>query len=506
MTASSSHTASTSGTRAAVSRIARSRRASRRTSCALGGSGGRGGRRTTRARAPRRTRYVTFEWPSPSGSTPRSPVPSPCASRNDRSGSTTSSGGRSLAAASAWVETMSSGAVATVIGPRTVIASVDRRGAPTRAPPQPSPPQIGCSGNALRLPLMRRIAPSILAVCALIAVALPAAAHASHSQSMTFEAPVDLANPGTRTQAFDEISSFGVKSVRIVMLWQNVAPAATSRVRPDFDATDPTKYDWSAYDPQVDGAVARGWNVLLTVSGPVPRWATNGAKDNLTRPKPKEFQAFVTAAARHFGAKVTRWSIWNEPNQPQFLLPQYSAVKHTPLSPRIYRNLFFAAQRGLRAGGLPNAQVLIGETSPRGTGAVVAPLTFLRGVFCLDSKYRKVGKCAEVHAAGYAHHAYTTAQGPLFRPKQPNDVTIGAISRLVSALHRAASAHAVASRLPIHLTEFGIQSTPDPIVGVSQARQSDYLAIAERLAYDQPRIVAFSQYLLRDHPPQQGVP
>jgi len=335
---------------------------------------------------------------------------------------------------------------------------------------------------------------------------MPAAAHASRSQSMTFEAPVDLANPATRTAAFDEISSFGVKSTRIVLLWQNVAPAATSRVKPDFDAADPTKYDWSAYDPQVDGAIARGWSVLLTVSGPVPRWATNGAKDNLTRPKPKEFQAFVTAAARHFGAKVTRWSIWNEPNQPQFLLPQYSAVKHTPLSPRIYRNLFFAAQRGLRAGGLPNAQVLIGETSPRGTGAVVAPLTFLRGVFCLDSKYRKVGKCAEVHAAGYAHHAYTTAQGPLFRPKQPNDVTIGVIGRLITALDRAARVGAVDKRLPIHLTEFGIQSTPDPIQGVSQAKQSDYRGISERLAWDQPRIVAFSQYLLRDDPPKAGAP
>jgi len=353
---------------------------------------------------------------------------------------------------------------------------------------------------------MRRIAPSILAVCALIAVALPAAAHASHSQSMTFEAPVDLANPETRTSAFDEISSFGVKSVRIVMLWQNVAPAPSSRVKPDFDATNPAAYNWSGYDPQVDGAVARGWKVLLTVSGPVPQWASNGARDNLTRPSPREFQSFVTAAARHYGTKVARWAIWNEPNQPQFLLPQYSAGKHTPLSPRIYRNLFLAGQRGLRAGGLPNAQVLIGETSPRGTTHVVPPLTFLRGVFCLNSRYHKVGKCAQLHADGYAHHAYTTAQGPLFKPKQPNDVTIGVIGRLITALNRARSAGAVDRRLNIHLTEFGIQSTPDPIVGVTRARQSDYRSIAERLAYDQPRVVAFSQYLMRDDPPKEGVP
>ena len=348
---------------------------------------------------------------------------------------------------------------------------------------------------------MSRITPFILALCVLAAVALPSAAHASADQSMTFEAPVDLADANTRPAAFDEISSFGVKSLRIVMLWQNVAPAPDSRVKPDFDATDPASYNWSNYDPQVDGAAARGWKVLLTVSGPVPKWATNGAKDNVTRPKPKEFQAFVTAAARHFGTKVSRWSIWNEPNQPQFLMPQYSAVKHTPLSPRIYRNLFLAAERGLRAGGLPDAQVLIAETSPRGTSHVVAPLTFLRGMLCLDSKYRKQGKCAELTPAGYAHHAYTTASGPLFKPKQPNDVTIGVIGRLVTALDKAAKAGAIPAKLPIHLTEFGIQSTPDKIQGVSLAKQADYRSISERLAYQNPRIVAFSQYLLRDDPP-----
>jgi hypothetical protein len=352
---------------------------------------------------------------------------------------------------------------------------------------------------------MSRIAPLALALCALVAAALPSAAQASHAQTMTFEAPVDLANPATRTQAFDEISSFGVKSTRIVLLWQNVAPAATSRVRPDFDATNPANYDWSAYDPQVDGAVARGWDVLLTVSGPVPRWATNGARDNLTRPSPSEFQRFMAAVARHYGTKIARWSIWNEPNQPQFLLPQYSPHQ-TPLSPRIYRNLFLAGQRGLADGGLPNAQVLIGETSPRGTSHVVPPLTFLRGMLCLNANYHPTSKCAKLTPAGYAHHAYTTAAGPLFKPKQPNDVTIGVIGRLITALDKAARAGAIPAHLPVSLTEFGIQSTPDPIVGVSQAKQSDYRAIAERLAWDQPRITAFSQYLLRDDPPRQGVP
>ena len=80
----------------------------------------------------------------------------------------------------------------------------------------------------------------------------------------------------------------------------------------------------------IDGIKARGWQLLLTVSGPVPRWATNGARDTVTRPSPAEFQKFVHAVAAHYGSKVDTWSIWNEPNQPQFLLPQYSPHK-TPL-------------------------------------------------------------------------------------------------------------------------------------------------------------------------------
>ena len=353
---------------------------------------------------------------------------------------------------------------------------------------------------------MRRSSTLIATVCALAALLAPAAAQASHSQSLTFEATSDLKNPATRTQAFGDIASLGVHSMRVVLYWHDVAPQPDSRIRPSFDATDPAGYDWSAYDPVIDGIKARGWQLLLTVSGPVPRWATNGARDTVTRPSPAEFQKFVHAVAAHYGSKVDTWSIWNEPNQPQFLLPQYSPHK-TPLSPGIYRKLYFAAQRGLADAGLASARVLLGETSPRGTGKVVAPLTFLRGVLCLDSKYHKTSQsCGKVQAAGYAHHAYTTGQGPTFRPTEPNDVTIGVLSRLPTALDRAEKDGAITAHLPLYLTEFGIESQPDPVRGVSLQRQSEYRAISERIAYDNPRVVAFSQYLLRDDLPKPGVP
>lgn len=351
---------------------------------------------------------------------------------------------------------------------------------------------------------MRTVLRTTLAVLALVAVVAPPA-HASHAQSLTFEAPRDLLDPARRDGAMEQLSSLGVHSLRVVLIWNRVAPSPDARTRPAFDATDPAAYDWGQYAPLLDAAAQRGWSVLLTVTGPVPRWATKGARDHVTRPSPGEFRQFVTAVARRFGGKVARWSVWNEPNHPEFLGPQFDS-RHRPVSPRLYRSLFQAALHGLRAAGYGSAPVLFGETAPRGTGKVVAPLAFLRGALCLDSRYRRVGRCASLPVAGYAHHAYTTRAGPLFRPRQRDDVTIGVLSRLTDALDRAARAGVLPRRTPVYLTEFGIQSVPDPYYGVSFARQNEFRTIAERIAYDNPRVAAFSQYLLTDDSPREGVP
>ncbi len=341
----------------------------------------------------------------------------------------------------------------------------------------------------------------ILVLVAGLALAAPAAA--SPSQVTSFEAPRELLDAGVRPGALDEIKSFGVKSLRVVLYWKRVAPSSDASAKPDFDTTDPAGYDWGQYDALLDAAKARGMGVLLTVSGPVPRWATEDKKDSLTRPDPAEFAQFMTAVGRHFATRVQTWSVWNEPNQPQFLMPQYDSAKR-PVSPRIYRALYKAALKGLAAAKVPSPKVLIGETSPRGTGKVVAPLTFLRGALCLDAKDRLQKGCGRLATAGVAHHAYTTAAGPRFAPAGPNDVTIGVLSRLTRMLDRAGSAGAVPRGLPLHLTEFGIQSAPDPIAGVSLQRQAEYRALSERIAYSNPRVASFSQYLLRDDTPRDG--
>ena len=347
---------------------------------------------------------------------------------------------------------------------------------------------------AMRLPKLLLIALIALAV-------LPASAAGSSRQWMTFEAPGELLDEQRRDATLDEIRGLGVDRVRVLVYWRRFAPAPAARRKPRFDAADPAAYphdNWGPIDRLLNAADARGIRVQLTPTGPVPRWATRRRSGQVNDPRVGEFRAWMTALGTRYRDRVSVWSIWNEPNHPDFLGPQYRDGR--PASPRIYRSLYLAGRRALEATGNGGDLVLFGETLPRGGSRVVNPVPFLRGALCLDRRYRRTGSCARLPMDGYAHHAYTTREGPRFRPPNRAHVTIGVLDRLTGALDRAARAGAVSSGVDLYLTEFGIQSHPDRIAGVSLARQAEYLAVAERIAYANPRVRSFSQYLLRDDP------
>jgi len=346
-----------------------------------------------------------------------------------------------------------------------------------------------------------------LALALAAPAALPAAAaDASPRQPVAFEAPRELLDYEARDRTLDEIRDFGVTNVRQLVYWRDFAPRPKSERKPRgrFDAADSTTYPantWSRLDLLMQAAEARGIRVHLNLTGPVPRWATKSKKDNVTRPIAKEFQAWATAVGHRYGDRVATWSIWNEPNQPQFLMPQYRKGK--PYSPGLYRRLYQVGVKGLEKTASNRGDTfLLGETSPRGNSKVVFPLDFFRRMLCLDSSYKKTKKCGRLDADGYAHHAYTTAKGPRFVPHDARDVTLGVLSRLERALDRAGKARALPRGLPIYLTEFGIQSRPDRIQGVTFPKQAAYLSIAEHMAYVNPRVRSFSQYLMSDDRPR----
>jgi len=358
-----------------------------------------------------------------------------------------------------------------------------------------------------------RVLTSVLLCTVVAGLAGAAPSIASHGQITYFEGATQLLEPATRAESFQRLQALGVKALRVELYWASVAPGADSATKPSFDATSPSAYEFGRYDAVLGEAQRLHWPVLLTVTGPAPRWATSNHKaPYITRPDPRDFREFMTAVARHFGSEVSIYSIWNEANHPAFLLPQWNS-NGTPASPRIYRALYQYGYEGLQAGGLAHPKVLFGETAPTGYDKVnvkregalhdVAPLAFLRAALCLDSHYRRSGSCSELQMSGYAHHAYTLPAGPYYVDPLRDSVEIGTLSRLSSALDKAAAAHAIPAHVPIYLTEFGVQSVPNQL-GVSFAKQAAFDAIAERIAWLNPRVAAFSQYLLKDDPKGGG--
>lgn len=355
----------------------------------------------------------------------------------------------------------------------------------------------------------------LLSVLTLGILAGAPAAFASHDEAVYFEGSSELLNRSTRPHAIAQLQALGVKALRIELSWYEVTPGQKSATKPSFEATNPASYHWGEYDSLIEEADRLHWKVLLTITSPVPRWATSNKRaPYVTSPDDLDFEQFMTAVARHYGSKVTLFSIWNEPNHPAFLRPQFYSSGQ-PASPRIYRGLYEAAYAGLLAGGLAHPQVLMGETAPTGYDTIsrsmfreqgaaravlhdVAPLAFLRAMLCLNGHYRKSGSCGELQATGYAQHAYTLPAGPYYRPPEADDVMIGVLSRLSGALDKAADAHAIPAGLPIYLTEFGVQTYPNRELGVSFAQQAQFDAIDEHIAWSNPRVAAFSQYLLKD--------
>jgi hypothetical protein len=377
----------------------------------------------------------------------------------------------------------------------------------------------------------------------------------------SFEGPESMFNPddtALRTEpgpTLDQIKKLGAERVHVYLHWTDVAPDITSTVRPSFNATDPAAYpaaNWAVFDTIIRDIKARGMGIDLALVPPPPRWASGrGAPDPSTptqwawRPSATDFGQFVTAVATRYSGhyippgatqpvpRVDFWSIWNEPNLGTQLAPQAVDNSQLEVSPRLYRKLLDAAWTALQTTGHGHDTVLIGEVAPAAvtTGAgpgnfnAMAPLRFLRALYCVDSAYRRLrGEAARLRgcpttaagsaafdarnpglfdASGFADHPYPQGLPPdTVTPDEPDFAELAEIpklERVLDALQRVYGAH---TTFPIYSTEFGYQTTPPDIESgtVSPQTAAVWLNWSEYLTWLDPRIRSYDQFLITDPP------
>src|SRR3954467_2282964 len=376
--------------------------------------------------------------------------------------------------------------------------------------------------------------------CAAVAPTTPALA-APDQQSLIEDETLMLDSGSTaQAQALDEAKALGADVIRANVIWSRFAPSASSKKKPKgFDGKNPAAYPAGAFtmlDSFVAGAQARGMEVLLTATGPIPAWASkckgSVATLRVCKPDPQLFGAFVRALGTRYPS-VKLWSIWNEPNLRSWLSPQYEVVGSHAVqrSANLYRALATSAIAGLRATGHRADQIWLGETAPLGDDPSgcsaqrslrvpkkcaskilkTSPETFLRGVFCLNTKGKKLTgteakdqHCSgykKLNVTGYAHHPYTRGGSrPPTSGVNAGEITINVASRLTRLLDNAAKLKRIPARLPIEYTEHGWQTKPDLIFGVTDAQQAEYINQSDWIPYKKKRGHTAAQYKIVDAP------
>jgi len=407
---------------------------------------------------------------------------------------------------------------------------------------------------------------------ALAACAWPSSALAGRDQEMILQDDPKVVHAGSDAElkeTLETIKNLGTDRLRVTVFWHLVAPRAKSERRPDFGghgASDPRSYSqqaWRRYDRIAYFADQLDLGLLFTVSGPGPAWAdaSRRGRVGIRRPDAGAFRDFTEAVGRRYSGswpiddrptdeppapitllpdssapsppvkrlpRVDHWSVWNEPDVPGWLLPQWRG--RLPVSPRLYRGLVDAAWHGLARSGHSGDTILLGETARRPASSRpslpttrVDTLRFVRELYCVSARHRPLGGRSALArgcpagagqrrrfvadhpglfaASGWAHHPYTILSEPTWLGFGPTDPTLGSINRLGRTLDRSRRPWGRYRRLPLWVTEFGFQTRPEPFRAVPFARQAAWMSWGEFVAFRNPRIASYAQFLLNDDAP-----
>ena len=372
--------------------------------------------------------------------------------------------------------------------------------------------------------------------CALAALLVGGGAGPRHLPiAVQDDASLLYRTPPAVARSMAQIAALGADRVRLTAGWSAMAPGARDARKPGppFDARDSRTYPpdgFSRLDTAVRSARAAGLEVQIDVAFWAPRWAVAAPSAEPERqriaPDPAELAHFAEAVARRYDGgfedpqrpghtlpAVHLYTTWNEPNNPDFLQPQWTRDPSgvwRPASPHVYRAMHNAAYDAIKDVDRRDL-VLVGGTAATGSDdggrGGIRPLRFLRELACVDERLAPlaVPECRgfqPIRADGYAHHPYSLRQPPAESDPNPDDVRLADGARLTDLLHELAARGRLAQDLDVYDTEYGYESRPpDPYAHFTPEEQARFLGTASFLAWAQPRTHLFSQFLLRDLEP-----
>ena len=324
--------------------------------------------------------------------------------------------------------------------------------------------------------------------------------------------------------ALEDARKLGIRAFRITLRW-----------RPGL--TTPTP-DQTAELDRATGAArgASGMSIVLSVFG------ERAVHAPITEDRREEYCGFLEAVVRKYRG-IRYLSIWNEPNKMFFWRPQFNPDR-TSAAPGAYAALLARCWDVLHE-ARDDVRVIAPSTSPRGndnpdavSNVSHSPTLFVRE---LGRAFRESGRDKPIFdIVGHHVHAIHSAERP-WRAHPGSSVTQADLNKLEQALSEgfAGTAQPVPGRcvdekcVPVWFLEAGFQTKPDagkaslytglevtprplpdsageieldplPDSRSLAPDQATQIVSALRLAYCQPHVEAFFNFLLWDEQRLEG--
>ena len=289
-------------------------------------------------------------------------------------------------------------------------------------------------------------------------------------------------------------SGLGPKVVRFNVAWEQVAPRQPKA--PD-DPADPA-YDFRRADAMAKQTAAIHARSLFTIVN-APGWANGGRAPRYAPSSADEYGRFCGAVAWRYSGTYTppgalhplpavkNFTVWNEPNRGQYLLPQGPGGV---TAARAFAGLVRACSDAVHAVS-PDAQVAAGPIASRGAQGGASPIAFLEAYVAAGGP----------RPQALAFNPYMNGLVPAYRPAEaPADgaITLRNLDQLEAWLRKT-----YGGTVPIWFTEFAWRTAPTPGLGtISPAEQGDLLRRTVdlvRTRYPYAKLLVW--FLVRDQSP-----